>query len=120
MVYHPDLSICSAGEGLRIGWLDRKEAFTQGDVNQLFVKKLRLAYKHRIRQSRGFHVCPFCNERQFGIRVEIDGVPFTLGSAEVEIKSREGRVYIAPDLIYHYILVHQYLPPPEFIEAVCK
>jgi hypothetical protein len=27
-------------------------------------------------------------------------------------------IYVAPVLIYHYVAVHGYLPPDQFIEAV--
>jgi len=72
-----------------------------------------------VRQSRGFHICPFCEERKLGIPVPIGGKSLTLGSAEIEIADKQGNVYVAPDLIFHYIADHQYLPPQEFIVAVC-
>ena len=28
------------------------------------------------------------------------------------------RIYAAPNLIYHYVAVHHYSPPEEFVEAV--
>ncbi|MBQ3665050.1 MAG: hypothetical protein II919_02960 [Lachnospiraceae bacterium] len=31
---------------------------------------------------------------------------------------KNGLVYAAPDLVIHYIINHQYLPPKEFIDAV--
>jgi len=50
----------------------------------------------------------------------LDGKELLLGSAEIEIKDPSGQLYVVPDLIYHYITEHQYLPPPEFVRAVCS
>ena len=43
-----------------------------------------------------------------------------LGSAEIRVFSNEGVTYAAPNLIYHYIVDHHYLPPEEFIRAVLE
>jgi hypothetical protein len=32
----------------------------------------------------------------------------------------EGRVYVCPALILHYILDHSYRPPDEFVQAVTQ
>ena len=120
MVYYPDLSSNPLEKTTHVGWLDREQTFSRGVVDPQFMEKLKLLYKQRVRQTRGFHVCPFCKERRFGIPVELDGKSLSLGSAEIEISDDQGRVYRAPDLIYHYITEHQYLPPPEFIQAVCN
>ena len=39
------------------------------------------------------------------------------GSAEIRVRGAN-RVYAAPELVYHYVVAHQYKPPREFIEAV--
>ncbi len=119
MDYNPDLNT-NASEGvILVGWLERDAPFSQGVADPAFVEKLKLHYGHRVRQSRGFHVCPFCEVRRFGIPIELNGKTITLGSAEIEIKDGKGCIFVAPDLLYHYITEHKYLPPQEFIEAVC-
>lgn len=120
MVYHKDLSTNSPGEPIRVGWLDRCQTFTQGPTDGTFLGKLKALYNFRVRQTRGFHVCPFCEERRFGLPVEMNGKMLMLGSAEIEVADESGSIYAAPDLIYHYIVDHGYLPPPEFIRAVCQ
>jgi hypothetical protein len=40
-----------------------------------------------------------------------------LGTAEIRVFGN-GRIYTAPDMIYHYITLHEYQPPDEFIAAV--
>jgi hypothetical protein len=41
-----------------------------------------------------------------------------LGSAEIRVPGANGRIYAAPDLIYHYMKDCNYLPPREFLEAI--
>ncbi|MGW0731163.1 DUF7919 family protein [Streptomyces sp. NPDC002851] len=43
-----------------------------------------------------------------------------LESAEILVGSGDGRVYVAPNLVTHYIDAHSYQPPQEFIEAVLR
>jgi hypothetical protein len=49
--------------------------------------------------------------------VDIEGEGIMLGDAEIHVQDAKGRTFIAPDLLYHYILAHGYCPPREFIEA---
>jgi hypothetical protein len=120
MAYYPDLGTDASGDDIHIGWLSCRQPFARGAVDPAFVEKLKLLYDRRVRQSRGFHVCPFCEEHRLGLPVELNGKVLTLGSAQIEIKDGKGRTYVAPDLLYHYVTQHEYLPPQEFIDAVCR
>jgi hypothetical protein len=120
MTYHPDSNNDSSEKVLRVGWLDRDRHFSKGTADPEFLEKLKIHYEHRVRQTRGFHVCPFCEDRRFGRSVDMNGKTLMLGSAEIEIKDDRGRVFVAPDLLYHYIVAHDYLPPREFVNAVCQ
>lgn len=93
---------------INIGWLDSSRVFTRGPVPDGFVARLRALEQHRVRQTRGFHVCPFCDP----------GDCKAVSSAEIEVAGGEGKVYAAPMLIGHYVEVHGYRPPDEFVEAV--
>jgi hypothetical protein len=53
----------------------------------------------------GMHECDFC-QFQGGV-----------GGNNIFIP-HNGKIYVCPELITHYINAHQYLPPNEFIEAV--
>jgi hypothetical protein len=57
----------------------------------------------------GFHCCEFCPPRSDG--------RFTRGHRNVWIPA-DSVVYVAPELILHYIEAHGYRPPDEFITAV--
>jgi hypothetical protein len=54
-----------------------------------------------------------------GVPLEVSGQKIKLGSAEIHVKGPGGRTFVAPDLVYHYIVAHGYRPSIEFIEAVC-
>ena len=43
-----------------------------------------------------------------------------LGSAEIHVTHPDQTVFKAPDMIYHYMEAHDYLPPTPFVEAVMK
>ena len=41
------------------------------------------------------------------------------GNGEIRVPALQGDiVYVAPQLVAHYVEAHNYLPPPEFIESV--
>ncbi|WP_456057523.1 DUF7919 family protein [Aliidongia dinghuensis] len=39
---------------------------------------------------------------------------------EIRIKAKSGITYVAPVLIFHYVTIHGYLPPQEFVDAVIQ
>ncbi len=41
-----------------------------------------------------------------------------LGSAEIRVFGNGGKIYAAPNLIYHYVTVHGYKTPDEFVSAL--
>ena len=46
------------------------------------------------------------------------GEKIELGYAQIVVFAPGGRIYIAPNMIYHYVTVHHYKPPDEFIQAL--
>jgi hypothetical protein len=118
MVYYADSEL--SGSFVRVGWLDKMIPLNTGTADDVFLLKLRKRYHARTNQTRGYHLCPFCANPEFGVPMELEGKQFKLGSAEIHVKDPSGRIFVAPDLIYHYIVVHKYVPPREFIDAVCS
>ncbi len=103
---------------LAVGFLSRKTKFETGKVPAQFLDKL-LAYCHpqkTVCQTMGTRKSPFSNEH---VVVQFDGEDHKLGAAEIRIIGPED-IYAAPDLIYHYVRDHNYLPPAEFVDAVMK
>ena len=115
-MYYQDLSPYEYGSSgknlLNIGWLEAGHEFSIGDFPEKkeLLKKLnsmKISYR-----CRGFHCCDFCV------------MPRGSGSDGMERSDNYGNgeyrigKFAAPALIIHYIRVHDYKPPQEFINAV--
>jgi hypothetical protein len=48
----------------------------------------------------------------------LQGKKLLVGNGEIRVFSAEGEIFAAPTMLLHYITVHNYLPPPSFLEAV--
>jgi hypothetical protein len=118
MVYHVDGA--SSDSVVLVGWLEKAIPFSTGATDEVFLQKLLKLYRQRTNQTRGYHLCPFCAKAEVGIPLEVGGQQIKLGSAEIHVKGSDGLTFVAPDLIYHYIVVHGYRPSNEFVEAVCR
>ncbi|MFG3499519.1 hypothetical protein [Streptomyces sp. NPDC047928] len=123
MTYYADFSLYdydyySKPEGLTIGWLERGFDFPVGDVSVDDWEILSDLASLKQKKSRGVHHCTFCADRkdQWGESSRFDS-RFVLGGAEIRVTSDDGELYIAPDLILHYILDHRYRPPEQFLAA---
>jgi hypothetical protein len=53
-----------------------------------------------------------------GISPDLDECPIMLGDAEMRVFGPKGRIYAAPNMLYHYVRVHHYKPPDEFLQAL--
>lgn len=103
---------------LHVGWLDDLHDFPQGVTTFAVKSKLRqLMIAHRdMRRMRGIHPCTICGASHS--YVGTGETLRTLGMSEIWIPSRSGLIYAAPSLILHYMDVHNYQPPREFLDAV--
>ena len=106
---------------LNIGWLDVEYPYEIGEVPTEFVEKLWDLIHIRLIQLRGFHDCNLCKPKSLYTRIsERHGETLKLGDAEIRAFGDFGKIYAAPNLIYHYVTDHSYKPPTEFISAVIK
>lgn len=115
MTYFADLShqsMGAEGEHIRaIGWLHPDYPFSQGTVSAEFLARLKLFASQSALSTKalffaiwcGVHQCEFCGR---SIGAQNFGVP----AADL--------LYIAPEMIVHYVEAHDYCPPLEFQEAV--
>lgn len=55
----------------------------------------------------GFHLCTYCPE---GNRESSSG--------DVILHFANGKTYMMPDMILHYVADHKYLPPAQFVDDV--
>ncbi|GGN36190.1 hypothetical protein FHR83_006321 [Actinoplanes campanulatus] len=112
---------------LSVGWLDAAHEYRTGPTSDDFRSALLRRCtkdKYRIGQTRGFHQCnlPPCDKREFWppILVATTEGEILLGSAEIRVEAKNGVVFAAPTLIYHYVIEHGYQPPDDFIEAISR
>jgi len=119
MTYFPDLTphtyVRSNSERtvLNVGWLDEGHEFPKGATSPNFRSRLKELCQEPIYLHRGFHECQFCSA------TSLVSPPLAerRGSGQIRVASG-GRCYAAPTLIWHYVDVHAYSPPAEFIDAV--
>lgn len=101
-----------------VGWIDVESLFPLGDVPEKSLLKLtRLAsgngvFRPLVEPVRELHACQICGALQLR-----DSVGNALPNAELWIPAN-GVIYAAPVMILHFIAVHNYLPPEEFIAAI--
>lgn len=128
MAYYPDLtSYCYISHLIRpstlnVGWIEGN-CFEKGTLSDDVLDKLWRFCQCSIGQTRGFHVCnlPGCEQRTWSAgphKSSRGEATVLLGSAEIRVFGKNGYIYAAPDMIYHYVIDHLYMPPEEFIEAL--
>lgn len=102
---------------LNVGWLSKGHDYRTGVAPEGLVGTLKRLARDPCNVFRGIHFCELCpsfeEAQEYVCR---DGL--FLGSGEVRIRPSAGKGYVSPVLVVHYIEVHQYLPPEEFIRAV--
>ena len=102
-----------------VGWIE-EAGFTTGAVPEECIEVLIAAYPTKIVAdgTRGFHTCTLCEEELPS--VEWKGHHINVTGYGHYLVHYEKAVYMAPALLLHYILDHQYCPPQNFIDAVAK
>ncbi len=98
-----------------IGYLSIRERYDVGEVPEGFVEKLRQIFHSGVMlASLGFHECEFCTN-QFVKKLPRDA----LSSCEKRIRDEKNKIdYMFPEMIFHYIKVHQFLPSKGFIDFI--
>jgi hypothetical protein len=90
-----------------VGWLGTEAAFETGRVSEPFFCRLKdlCSAPWQPVASCGFHVCEFC---------QFDAPAFSANG----FVPHQGKIYVAPVAIVHYIAAHWYRPPQIFADAV--
>jgi hypothetical protein len=127
-VYFRDLSLYQYGRAelrwdlLNVGWLSIDEEFPRGTPDKRFVTALQKLCSKPVNRHRGSHLCEFCPRPPTVLSK--GGIPMlvpphgTTGNGEIRVTGANGKTYVAPVLILHYVVEHQYLPPEVFTDAV--
>jgi len=101
-----------------IGWLDVKSKFTTGSVSAKFVERLREIivgggdFKALVEPIRELPRCERCGELQL-----LDSRGWLTPNAELWIPA-EGKIYASRVTILHFVEVHGYRPPQEYIDTI--
>ena len=124
MSYFPDLSDYTYRPQFHrpgtkaIGWLGAGHEFPKQEPTEEILDLLWSYCTISVAQTRGIHECEFC-PRSDWYSVCRKGRRLLLGTSEIRVFSRTNEdIYAAPTLIYHYIDIHRYRPPDEFISAL--
>jgi hypothetical protein len=105
------------GELYNVGWLERCAPYPTGAVAPELVDKLLALCKFPVNQFLGSHGCDFCREDR--VRIADSEGEFYLGNGEIRVPAADGTLtYVAPSLIYHYVVAHHYRPPDVFLDAL--
>jgi hypothetical protein len=122
MAYFEDLSEYMYQNSARrpgtknVGWLGLDHPFDRGVANEDDLGRVWNYCKISVAQMRGLHDCEFCSEDCN--YTDRHGETLLLGTSEIRVFGSDGTIYAAPTLIYHYMSVHLYKPPEEFIRAL--
>jgi hypothetical protein len=125
-MYYPDLSLYQYVQSnedppsLNVGWLDGTHDYPKGEPSEPFLDRLWIFCCASMQHMLGIHECELCPEGAFDRCAQRGDEELWLGSAEIRVFSREGAAYAAPNLIYHYVVDHNYCPPDEFVQAVLE
>jgi hypothetical protein len=107
-------SLVATGDHVRaIGWLHPDHPYTRGEVSHEFLARLKgfasqsgaSAHALYFGAFGGVHTCEFCDR---AIGIGNFGVP----SGEL--------LFVAPEMVVHYIEQHGYCPSAEFVAAVLR
>ncbi|MEU0556388.1 hypothetical protein [Dactylosporangium sp. NPDC006015] len=90
-----------------VGWLG--PSFTpRPPAPDVDPRPLRAASRARSNVMLGWHDCPWCP----GTTAPHDG------NGEYHYYAHDGEVYAAPVMLLHYVEVHGYRPPEQFLQAL--
>lgn len=126
MSHYEDLSFWSlAGEPVEalraVGWIEQGHPFTRGEVSEKFFGELvqLLIQPWQPAVAAGLHRCSLCRFTGGPGTVDYNGTSVSMGTANLFVPG-DGRIYVAPSLVAHYIDAHGYCPPQEFVGAVSQ
>jgi hypothetical protein len=125
-VHYEDLALCRYHVGplhadswqvplSAIGWLEIGHAYIEGSTPMSLVEKLDVLIDGAGRafqqyHFRGLHDCTLCEPGDVNARLPRSHINLLIpGKREV---------FASPASITHYLTMHSYLPPSQFVEAV--
>ncbi len=99
---------------VNIGWLTFKEEYSEGPVTPAQLERIESLLKCQlVNLYRGWHSCDLCTITIANGFLMKDRT----GNGEIRVVGKD-KVYVAPQLLLHYITEHNYQPPAEFLETI--
>jgi hypothetical protein len=123
MTYFTDLSDYEYFEDyirpntINVGWLAKDHCFKKNPPTESDLDLVWDMCRVLVAKTRGLHRCEFCDSNEHMVS-ERKGTSLLLGASEIRVFSPDGTIYAAPNLIFHYMAIHQYEPPPQFLYAL--
>ena len=126
MTTYSDLSECdyfpfSHTSGLlAVGWLGADQEFSIGEVSDQFLLRLAQIIQNPWSPpvvTGGAHSCELCHQGGY-TSTKFKDYSLPSASSMNLFVPFDGKLYVAPEGIGHYIFCHRYRPPGVFIEAV--
>ena len=118
MTYYPDLSACDYFGSIdvplvAIGWLENGRPVPTGEVPEQVFEQLRELLREPWGPAFcGWHDCDLCVYRYGPSKLGTHRN--TMGFKNVFVPG-DAKIYVAPELILHYIDQHGYSPPAELV-----
>ena len=119
MVHIPDLTPMGQPRLIAVGWLARGEPYERGPLPEAFVDKLLdlLENPWEPYATAGFHRCEFCRISGGPAQLQRGSRWISLGVRNLYVPG-DGKVFMSPSLIAHYMDAHEYCPPEPYQHAV--
>jgi hypothetical protein len=121
MSYFTDLSECRFGpartRARNVGWLDVAHPFARKRAEDDVLERVWQHTAIAIAESRGYHPCALCG-LPGPVIAERHSERRMLGAAQIRVFGSTDEIFAAPNLIYHYMAVHDYDPPAAFLDAL--
>jgi hypothetical protein len=121
MPHIADLTPIGHPQLIAVGWLARGAPFSRGPVSGAFVAALisLLEDPWQPHVPIGAHGCEFCRISGGPAQLVHAGRSIQLGALNLYIP-HEGKIFVSPSLMAHYIDAHEYAPPDIYQAAVLK
>ena len=117
MAYRQDLS--QTGCLVSVGYLSRGHDYPKGETSDVALDRLATLAMRPLGCWAGLHCCDLgsCGSNLPQPELKWRGMTISrFCSTDIVVPDRTV-IYVAPELILHYIRAHHYLPPSRFIEA---
>lgn len=110
---------------ISVGWLDGSADYPHGPMGlyrsiffRALVRLLLDPWQPGVFAGRA--PCSLCQFSDGPGTLTFEGNRIQLGFANLFVPSPQGKVFVAPSLVAHYIDAHGYAPPEEFQKAVLE